>query len=42
MRRYIQLAELLIERIPIAVAERRCFGAAVFVWIRIQKTTDKT
>src|SRR5882724_4437153 len=42
MRRYVQLAELFIERVPVVVAERRCFGAAVLVGVRIQETTDKT
>src|SRR5262249_14421831 len=42
MCRHVQLTEFFIERVPVAVAERRCFRAAVFVWIGIQKTPDKT
>ena len=41
VRRHVELAELLVERIPIAVAERRRLDAGVLVRIGIEQAADK-
>ena len=41
MRRHVQLAQLLVERIPIAIPQRRRFLAAVLERIGVEQATGK-